>query len=228
MAVILMCSIAACLAQQKEVTKFLGIPVDGTKSEMIRQLKSKGFTLISSDSDVLKGEFNGYEVYVYTVTNNRKVYRIMLADINNCDEVDIKIRFNNLVEQFENNPKYKDLSWISQRIPDDEDISYEMSVNNKRYQAAYYQKLYRFDSSDTMAVKEKGYSLQAERFTPEEIANPTPEIKEELDKIEGQFWDDYYSYRQRLVWFKIVERYGKYYIVMYYDNEYNSANGEDL
>lgn len=30
------------------------------------------------------------------------------------------------------------------------------------------------------------------------------------------------------VWFRIEEYYGKYYIAMYYDNEYNHANGEDL
>lgn len=33
----------------------------------------------------------------------------------------------------------------------------------------------------------------------------------------------------KTVWFMISEdRYGKYYIVMYYDNEYNKANGEGL
>lgn len=30
------------------------------------------------------------------------------------------------------------------------------------------------------------------------------------------------------VWFMISESYGEYYITMYYDNEYNKANGEDL
>jgi hypothetical protein len=33
---------------------------------------------------------------------------------------------------------------------------------------------------------------------------------------------------KKSVWFRISEYYGKYYIVMYYDNEYNHANGEDL
>lgn len=30
------------------------------------------------------------------------------------------------------------------------------------------------------------------------------------------------------VWFMIAERLGGYYIAMYYDNEYNHAQGEDL
>ena len=33
---------------------------------------------------------------------------------------------------------------------------------------------------------------------------------------------------KKSVWFLISEQNGKYYIVMYYDNEYNMANGEDL
>ena len=30
------------------------------------------------------------------------------------------------------------------------------------------------------------------------------------------------------VWFRICESYGEYYITMFYDNENNHANGEDL
>lgn len=33
---------------------------------------------------------------------------------------------------------------------------------------------------------------------------------------------------KKTVWFRICENYGEYYIAMYYDNEYNCANGEDL
>ncbi|MCM1318231.1 MAG: hypothetical protein NC241_08685 [Bacteroides sp.] len=216
-----------CAAQEREVTKFLGIPVDGTKSEMIQKLKAKGFTPTESDKDVLEGEFNGHDVRIYTVTNNRKVYRIRLADENKINETSIKIRFNNLVSQFEKNRKYR--SYGSQRIADDEDISYEMSVHKKRYEAVFYQNAFDIAPEDTTAIFEKIYSLQSERFSPAEIANPTPEIKEELSKIERRFWDDYFSVSERCVWFMIVEeRYGKYYISMYYDNRYNEANGEDL
>lgn len=33
---------------------------------------------------------------------------------------------------------------------------------------------------------------------------------------------------KKSVWFMISESFGKYRILMYYDNEYNRANGEDL
>lgn len=33
---------------------------------------------------------------------------------------------------------------------------------------------------------------------------------------------------KRVVWFMIEKDYGRYCIVMYYDNVYNRSNGEDL
>ena len=55
-------------AQEKDVTKFLGIPIDGTKSEMIAKLKGKGFTQVNYDQNIiLEGEFNGREVYIFVV-----------------------------------------------------------------------------------------------------------------------------------------------------------------
>ncbi len=79
--------------EEKDVTKFLGIPVDGYKPAMIEKLKAKGFTSTTWDKDVLEGEFNGADVQVSIATNNNKVWRIMLADKNNRGETDIKIRF---------------------------------------------------------------------------------------------------------------------------------------
>lgn len=124
------------VAQEKDVTKFLGIPVDGFKSEMIQKLKEKGF--VPSSNDTLEGEFNGTSVSLSVVTNNNKVYRIFIADKHTKNETDIKIRFNNLCSQFENNKRY--ISIGEQTISEDDDISYNMSVKNKRYEAVFYQK----------------------------------------------------------------------------------------
>lgn len=44
-----------------DMTQFLGIPVDGTKIDMIQKLKAKGFTY-NATNDVLEGEFNGQNV----------------------------------------------------------------------------------------------------------------------------------------------------------------------
>ena len=87
---------------QKEVTKFLGIPIDGFKSQMKQKLIAKGFRQTSEPGyDFLVGEFNGHDVNLHIVTNNNKVYRIMVADAKTCNEANIKTRFNILVSQFE-------------------------------------------------------------------------------------------------------------------------------
>lgn len=212
------------LFAQSDVTKFLGIPVDGFKPDMIRKLKEKGFVSTEYDKDVLEGEFNGTDVYIGVVTNNNKVYRIGVTDKNSISETDIRIRFNKLCRQFADNPKYTTpilTSVDDYIISEDEDISYEMSVNNKRYQAAFYQK------PDSIAQQKdlenyKNYIL--EKYTEEEL-NDSTIAKKLLQEVMLYAMD---VSTKKSVWFMISESYGKYYIIMFYDNEYNRANGEDL
>lgn len=188
-----MIAISASVFAQKEVTKFMGIPVDGSPTEMIKKLKAKGFTtdedamqvvkLEGIDLDgpeVLTGRFNGEYVRLYLKVGTNNVWRIYLVDKNSRDETQIKIRFNTLVRQFEGNGKY--VPFVDEQIiAKDEDISYEMTVNKKQYQAGFVQK------GEDGTVDEK-----------------------------------------RFVWFTIVEGSDGYYIYMFYDNEYNRADGSDL
>ena len=200
---------------QQDVTKFLGTPVDGSKSEMIQKLKAKGYTSSPLDKDVLVGEFNGADVNIHVVTNNNKVYRIMICDVNNIDERAIQIRFNRLCEQFVNNSKYSSLPLEEYMIPDDEDISYEITVHKKRYEAVFYQK-----TDETFMAKQIEAAFP--QYTKEQLANPSEELRAEIVNFVTQYIS------KKAVWFMINERLGKYCITMYYDNEYNNANGEDL
>ena len=200
---------------QQDVTKFLGIPVDGSKSKMIQKLKAKGYTSSPLDKDVLVGEFNGADVNIHVVTNNNKVYRIMICDVNNIDERAIQIRFNRLCEQFVNNSKYSSLPLEEYMIPDDEDISYEITVHKKRYEAVFYQK-----TDETFMAKQIEAAFP--QYTKEQLANPSEELRAEIVNFVTQYIS------KKVVWFMINERLGKYCITMYYDNEYNNANGEDL
>lgn len=200
---------------QQDVTKFLGIPVDGSKSEMIQKLKAKGYTSSPLDKDVLVGEFNGADVNIHVVTNNNKVYRIMICDVNNIDERAIQIRFNRLCEQFVNNSKYSSLPLEEYMIPDDEDISYEITVHKKRYEAVFYQK-----TDETFMAKQIEAAFP--QYTKEQLANPSEELRAEIVNFVTQYIS------KKAVWFMINERLGKYCITMYYDNECNNANGEDL
>ena len=122
----------------QDVTKFLGIPVDGPKSEVIKKLQEKGFKY-DRVKDVLTGTFNGEEVLIQIQTNgNGDVWRVALTDIASRGEIDIRIRFNRLLGQFENNDKYEEIE--ASPILEGEDISYQITVKNKRYQAVFCQK----------------------------------------------------------------------------------------
>ena len=209
---------AISMSAQNDVTTFLGIPVDGFKSEMKQKLVSKGFVPKKvGTNEFLEGEFNGTDVHVWIVTNNNKVYRIMLSDKNTVDEAQIKIRFNNLVKQFENNKRYHAFGDYS--LSDKEDISYEMGINNKEYVAYYLQ------DPDFENIDAKILTAIEEKYSAEELKNPSETVKNDIKDITNKILD--YHFMKR-VWF-CIERYnGEYGICMYYDNEYNRANGEDL
>ncbi len=201
----------------QDVTKFLGIPVDGFKPEMKRALIAKGFTYDSAN-DCFEGEFNGNDVYVFIVTNNNKVCRIMLVDKYERDESGIINRFNTLCSQFERNNKYQKLDEESFIIPETEDIGYNMLVDHKSYEAVYLQTpdITKFDNDMLLKMMKNMYGDDFE------VSDPN-----DFDKVKDLL------YRRNLlnnnVWFKISKGdYGKYRIAMYYDNEYNRANGEDL
>ncbi len=216
--VLAMIATITSFAQQKDVTSFLGIPVDGTKTEMKQKLIAKGFVPKKlGNNEWLEGEFNGRNVRAFIVTNNNKVWRIMLADKNKVDEADIKIRFNNLVSQFENNKRYTSLQKYT--LSDEENISYEMTVNKKNYDALFYQ------NPDFENIHAKTQIEIKKKYSDEELKNLSDTVKNDIKAITHKYFDCLWK---KSVWFRICESYGEYYISMYYDNEYNRANGEDL
>ena len=219
-----MAIMAISMSAQNDVTTFLGIPVDGFKSEMKQKLVSKGFVPKKvGTNEFLEGEFNGTDVHVYIATNNNKVYRIMVAGNNTVDEAQIKIRFNNLVSQFENNKRY--IPHDKFTLSDEEDISYEMTVHNKSYEALFYQ-VPNMEKADTLALQKKVLSELLSKYTEAELKNPSEEITKEIQNTAIKIGMEMMFMKP--VWFRICESFGEYYITMFYDNEYNHANGEDL
>ena len=220
--------------QSESTLKFLGIPVDGSKSEMVAALKDKGFRY-DSNSGFLVGDFNGRESNIVIVENHGKVYRVVVFDANTSDEGQIKIRFNNLIHQFENsNGKYY-YTVPNNPIPEDEDISYEISVNNKQYSAEFiYNPLYGNDELRDRLINEVIEELGLEKIKDEKTAGGI---------TYGEFYSDKDKYNQLIsslvglkiiqmsnssVWFTICNHYGEYFIGIYYDNLINKPNGEDL
>ena len=205
---------------QKDVTKFMGIPVDGEKTEMIIKLIAKGFTY-DKGMDILKGEFNGSNVKLTISTYKNKVRRIGVFYDFNSDETDIKIRFNNLVRQFTNNDRYIAIS-EDQTIPSNENISYEMSINSKRYEAYFYQKP---DANNPQYIKSlRDYLLT--KYSEEEISKDDIFEKKPYSDDINEFI--YNSAIKKEVWFVISENSGNYNIFLMYDNIYNFPDGEDL
>ena len=214
--------------QSESTLKFLGIPVDGSKSEMVAALKSKGFRY-DSNSGFLVGDFNGRESHIGIVENHGKVYRVVVFDANTYDAGQIKIRFNNLIHQFENsNGKYYYIDQ-NEMIPEDEDISYEINVHDKQYSATFiYNPLYGNDElKDKLVnevVEENKLLLEKKGITPEEFYSD----KDNYIQVFSSIVDKIFQMSKGSVWFQIFEYYGKYYIGIYYDNLINKPNGEDL
>lgn len=186
--------------------KFLGIPVDGSEAAMVSALKNKGFKY-NSEFGNLSGKFNGKESNIYISENNGKVDRVVVADANTSDETSIMIAYNNLLSQFKKNDKYVELTQ-NNPIPEGEDISYEMLVHNKRYEASFYLKPEWTDAElETISAK------SSEMNEEERLNYALTQLENKLSGV---------------VWFSIFEHYGKYYISIFYDNLRNRPNGEDL
>ena len=223
--------VAVCMAvsgmAQTYPTKFLGIPIDGTKASMIQKLQAKGFTYDKAH-DCLTGQFNGSSVHVYVVTNGNKVWRIMVADANRFSEGEIRIRFNDLLRQFRKNQKYIPLNDKDYRLSENEDISYEMTINNKRYSAEFLQITYELDSAFVYSTLVESIKSANEK-TGESFSLDSLSESERQELLSPLFeLARLYAFEKNKVWFLINEFYGEYYISIYYDNEYNKADGEDL
>lgn len=120
---------------QKKVTTFLGIPVDGTQAAMMVKLKAKGFKQI--DSENLTGTFNGEDVQIGMLTYKGKVCRIGVIFTTIRDKEQIKIRYNTLIKQFENNGRYMVAN--AEFLGEDEDIAHQMTEENRTYLSSFYQ-----------------------------------------------------------------------------------------
>lgn len=197
-------------AQNVEDIKFLGLPINGTSANMVAQLKDKGFKhTIEDDTDILIGDFNGRKSNIFIHTNKNKVDRIMVSYARFVDEAQIKIDFNNLLQQFKNNEKYVEFE-EQNPIPEDEDISYEITVHKKRYDVAFYPKPdLTEDVQEALAEAMKGMS------------------EDEINVFSLKWTMEQYQRGQ--VWFTIREYgYDQYSISIYYDNLRNRSNGDEL
>ena len=235
--------------------KFLGIPIDGTEAQFVSKLKNKGF-IYNGANKSYKGQFNGHNVDVYIHTNHNIVDRVYVA-FPRTSEQDIRRQFNSLLSQFEETGKYLPLS-INEEIPSDEDISHEITVNNKRYQAIFSY----FDADrDQQEFMNAMLDKFSDFYTEEQLATLKEYCQKSIDSPEASIdvlmdemveelgisqdcdteldpikaFQSFLTMLERMrsladgeVWFMIHEEYGRYNLGLYYDNLHNRPHGEDL
>ena len=171
---------AVCFGQNGGPLKFLGIPIDGTEDQFAAKLKAKGFTY-NTVYESYKGQFNGKPVDVYIHTNHNLVDRVYVA-FPYTSEQSIRVEFNRLLAQFKDTGKYMDLS-MNEEIPADDDISYEITVNNKRYQASF---CYYDSDRDPIAAADALLDKVSEFFTEDQLAEWKEYVKKKLNSPKDQ------------------------------------------
>ena len=108
-------------------------------------------------------------------------------------------------------------------LGDSEKIAYKMIVSDKTYEATFYQKM---EYIDTVAIEKQLKKEILSEYTEEQMKSLTQEEKKNL--ITKAMSVGFDMIAKKVVWFTISRFNGEFYIVMYYDNKYNQANGEDL
>ena len=158
----------------------------------------------------------------------------MVCQVNTCNEANIKTRFNNLVYQFNNNKKYF-AAEDDQYIADDVDISYEMLVNNKHFDATFHQvhtkdeikemRQMIYDNYNTI-VNELTNSVELSEVGVDLEMFKKDKTDENIDALVYLVETMYMM--SNAVWFRIQSYGSEYYLSIFYDNLSNRPNGEDL
>ena len=198
-----------------DVLKFLGIPVDGSKEQMIERLKEKGFSG-NWWEEYLEGIFNGEKVRVYIGTNHGIVDRIKVIYPSTDDRV-TKVKYNTLLSRFGRNSKYTELR-ENREISENERISFEITVQGRIYDAMYY--VLQSDI-DAASWKEDFYREYKARYKKPLSELTQEEVEEVLFCLPSRIPDAVSG----VVWFTLQSARS---IVLYYDNLKNRPRGEDL
>ena len=231
--IIVMTTVVA-MAQTPARFTFMGIPVDGKKTDFINKLQQKGF-VYNYSRDRFKGKFNGLNSTGYISENHGKVDRVCLLYGNLFDESNksqVIRHYNNLLQQFQENEKYFE-DFQVQPILENEDISYEITIHKKDYVASFlFNPFFGISEEDKTKMFEPVLTkIEAELnsgkyddliYEEESKQNAFMDLLLEQKMIETDLCDF------GVVWFCISEQHGKYYIMLYYDNLLNRPNGEDL
>lgn len=174
------------LKAQDNVMKFMGIPIDGSKSEMIDKLQRKGFApeqvevdLENAQNEVVRlggeipegkvrerdgnyfmhGYFDGKSCKLIIVSYNNIVYQIMVAFESSYKELDAKVQFNTYVDQL--GKKYTNPTKYDFSIDLDSDLSMPFENNIHAFFTAVYDE---FDKPHGMVSMEMSHPRYKEYY----------------------------------------------------------------
>lgn len=141
----LVCALISAMSlAQSDVTKFLGIPVDGSVEEMVRKLEAKGFKKTypydESRSNFFTGNYDGDRNAKIILFSNREgiVYQIRVIKEEQIFNSNLaKYKYNSLVHRF--SEKWTYFSANGSEIPEEEDIDEEFREGKSYYSAFFIQ-----------------------------------------------------------------------------------------
>lgn len=131
--------LAISLQAQSNVTSFMGVPVNGSKTKVIQQLKSKGLVAGVGDIDMM-GVVDGRICLVNILTHKSKAYRIMVIEKDATTDVNAIIkRYNNLIETYRNDSTMTEYEY-NRAVTSRDMPFYEDYIHSGVYYAEFFQK----------------------------------------------------------------------------------------
>ncbi len=200
----------------ESVLKFVGVPIDGTKEQMYRALRAKGFERESYE-DFMTGMFNGESVKVIMSTNRGIVDRIRVIYPYCSEANDTRVKYNMLLSRFNRNAKYVCVNPHAE-IPTDEGIYWVLNENTKAYDAVYF---YLHPKINAKVWTEEFKREYQKRYKKPSIGLSYEEMEEALFCLPMKVS----AAVSGVVWFTIVDIHT---ININYINFKNRPRGEDL
>ena len=201
----------------KEAFAFMGIPIDGSKYQMIMALEAKGFEK-KSFHDQLTGMFNGEEVTLEVSTNHGVVDRILVIYPSCSEANDTRIKYNTLLSRLNRNAKYVCIN-PRDELPADERIYWNLLENSKYYDAVYF--YLQPDTASKQWADEFKEEYQKHYNKPMVSGLSYEEMEEALFCLPSRLSDAVSG----VVWFTMVSVHQ---ININYINFKNRPRGEDL
>lgn len=129
--------LALYVQAQGSVTSFLGIPVDGSRATMVKELVKKGF--VRKSNDRLDCVIEGVPYIVKIMTNKGRVCRISLIEKEGTEDVSLAVeKYNALIEWYRNSKDYTEYEY-NDPIRSSDNLTYERYICEGWYYAEFFQ-----------------------------------------------------------------------------------------